>query len=121
MKRKLTEVICKICGETHKTIGFQSHLKHKHDVTPNEYIAKFGEYRKKYLNYEIRAKSKTGKICLICNELFASERHLSFHIKKDHNISKREYIIQHELNGVIPKCKCGCGEEIKILDKGNVH
>lgn len=118
MNRMLTETKCKICNEVHKTIGFQSHLKHKHGITPIDYIEKYGEYRKKYLEYQERAESNDGVTCLICNDNFASERHLSFHIKKNHNITKHEYIVKYILHNEIPKCKCGCGEAVTIKSRG---
>jgi len=120
-KRKYKDIICKLCDGKFKTNGFATHITNTHKISIDEYVNKFGEYRPKNLDYNLRSKSKDGKSCLICGDKFASERHLSFHINKFHNISKREYIVNYELNGVVPKCKCGCGEEVTIKERGNNH
>jgi len=114
-KRKNTEIICKVCGFHTKVNGLVSHIKNKHNISPTDYIVKYGEYRPKYLNYENR--SNDTFLCKICNKSCASERHLSYHIK-EHNITKKEYIIKWVLNNTIPKCKCGCGAEVKIKERG---
>lgn len=118
MKRNLKKINCKICGFETTTNGLATHIKFKHSIATDEYINKFGEFRPKYLNYIDRANTD-AYMCKICNEKCASERHLTFHIKLQHVLSKRDYIIQYILNGEIPKCKCGCGEPIKIIEKGS--
>lgn len=117
-KRKNKNIICKVCGLSTKVNGLAFHIKSKHNITPDEYIVKYGEYRPKYIDYNKRA-DENNYDCKICNSKLASERHLSFHIKKEHNISKKEYIIKYILNGKIPKCKCGCGEFVRIKEKGS--
>lgn len=65
--------------------------------------------------------------CKICNKTFSAETeysakgNLSKHVRKEHELSKRDFFIQYENNGVIPLCACGCGNETKInkLDKAN--
>jgi len=114
-KRNNTTTICKICAFNTKVNGLASHIKSKHNLTTTEYISKYGEYRPKYMEYENRSSDEFQ--CRICNKLCASERHLSYHIK-EHNITKKEYIIKYILNGTIPKCKCGCGNIVKIKEKG---
>jgi hypothetical protein len=118
MKRKNENIKCKICGLDTKVNGLAFHIKSKHSMGINEYISKYGEYRPKYIDYNNRAK-ETDVNCLICDNSFASERHLSFHIKKEHGLTKKEYIIQYILGGDIPKCKCGCGNEVRIKEKGS--
>lgn len=117
MKRKNENIKCKICGFDTKINGIAFHIKSKHSMSINEYINKYGEYRPKYIDYNNRAKETDVK-CLICNESMASERHLSFHIRKEHGITKKEYIIAHILDGNIPKCKCGCGNDVRIKERG---
>lgn len=41
------------------------------------------------------------------------------HIKKEHNISKEEYIVKYELNGVHPTCACGCGNKVHLMKGWN--
>lgn len=117
-KRNNSEVTCKICGLVTNTNGMFTHLTYTHKISTQEYIDLYGEYRPKYLNYNARSEVNDFK-CLICNEKFASERHLSYHIIKCHKISKRDYIIKYILKGTIPKCKCGCGELVRIIERGN--
>jgi len=118
MKRKNDNIICKECGFETKVNGLATHIKTKHNLTITEYVDKWGEYRNKYLDYIKRAENNDFK-CKICDGYFASERHLSFHIKKEHRLSKREYIVDYILSGNIPKCKCGCGEEVRVKSKGS--
>jgi hypothetical protein len=116
-KRKNTDIVCKVCGIHTKTNGLANHIKNTHNLSIEKYISIYGEYRTKYINYQNR--SSDNFLCKICNTKHASERHLSYHIKGVHNISKKEYVIQYILNGNIPKCKCGCGTNVKIKDKGS--
>jgi hypothetical protein len=115
-KRKNTEIFCKVCGLHTKVNGLSSHVKSKHNLSIDDYIIKYGEYRPKYLDYQNRSNNIFS--CKICNKVCASERHLSFHIK-EHDISKKEYIIKYILNNKIPKCKCGCGMNVRIKEKGS--
>lgn len=46
--------------------------------------------------------------CKICNKDY---NRLSSHVSKTHNANYKDYLIEYEHNGVIPKCKCGCGED----------
>jgi hypothetical protein len=116
-KRKNDTITCKECGYETKVNGLSHHVKSKHNVDIDTYVKKWGEYRRKYLDYNKRSEENNHK-CLICENKFASERHLSFHIKKEHKLNKRDYIIHYILNGKIPKCKCGCGNDVRIKEKG---
>ena len=51
-----------------------------------------------------------NNFCKICKKSFKSSLSLSKHINNYHKLSKKQYIIQYELNGKYPKCKCGCGQ-----------
>ena len=53
-------------------------------------------------------------ICLICN---AEIKNLKGHVFFEHNIELKEYVIQYLYNGDIPKCKCGCNEEMAFTIK----
>lgn len=112
MKRKLEKINCKICGFETKTNGIAGHIKHTHGISVDDYILKYGEYRKKYINYKNRQNHEFK--CKICNYICSSERHLSFHVKT-HNITKEKYVLKYEFNNTIPKCECGCGTELKIF------
>jgi very-short-patch-repair endonuclease len=120
MKRNLKKVKCKICGFNTTTNGLATHLKYKHGVMTDEYVVKYEEFRPKYIEYKNRAAAEDFE-CKICKGKYASERHLTYHVRIDHGILKKEYIINNILNGEIPKCKCGCGESVKILEKGKKH
>lgn len=117
MQRNNDNIICKECGFETKVNGLAFHIKAKHNHTIESYIEKWGEYRPKYIKYNERAE-KTDYACLICNNTFASERHRSFHIIKEHKITKREYVIKYILKNEIPKCKCGCGSDVRIKERG---
>jgi hypothetical protein len=51
--------------------------------------------------------------CEICGEEFKNNKggNLTIHVKEKHGLSKADYYILTELNGVEPKCECGyCNE-----------
>lgn len=58
--------------------------------------------------------------CKICGETFFHEkenyciRSIVKHLKEKHKLTKKEYIIQYELNGEIPRCACGCGNAVEM-------
>lgn len=110
--RTFKEVTCKICGFKGKTNGIAEHFKFTHGLTGEQYREKFGEYRPKYLDYKKRTNDKFT--CKICNKEHSSDRHLSFHVKKEHNITKEDYVLKHIFNNEHPTCECGCGDEVKI-------
>lgn len=112
MKRKLKNITCKICGFATKTNGIAEHIKRSHNITVNTYISNYGEYRKKYIDYNKRASVDFK--CKICKFEASSERHLSFHVKT-HGITKEDYVLEHILNNIMPTCECGCGTELKIF------
>lgn len=57
--------------------------------------------------------------CKICNKFF--EHHLkgkekwklNCHLKKEHNIDAKEYLLKINYNGIHPLCACGCGTKVK--------
>jgi len=61
-------------------------------------------------------------VCKICGKEFEYEKlrycraQLNRHLKIEHKISVEDYLVKYELNGVHPKCLCGCGENVS-LDK----
>lgn len=52
-------------------------------------------------------------ICKLCNtEHHVQSGAFSRHLKKEHNLSYKEYLIKTKYNGVSPKCQCGfCNKE----------
>lgn len=112
-----TTITCKLCEEVLQASGMGSHLYHKHDkLTSDEYVKRFGEFRRKYLNILTR-KSKSSISCKICNEPMMSHKHLLHHIH-NHDIPWQEYFVKYFFNGIHPICKCGCGEKVKLLRHG---
>jgi len=118
-KRKISTVKCKICKSNLKLNGFDSHLKHKHNISCVDYRNKYGEYRPKQLDYEERSDSKYK--CKIDGKECASERHLSYYVRMNYGLSKREYIIQHIFQNKLPTCKCGCGELVTLKNQYPYH
>lgn len=116
-KRNLQPIKCQLCGETHPSNGIQTHLKWKHGgMTTAQYIEKFGDFR---TNTKKSEELKVGKVlyqCKICNdEKTYTTTALSFHVIKQHKLSKEDYILKYLLNGAKTICKCGCGKETNVL------
>lgn len=53
--------------------------------------------------------------CEICQKEFDSLWGLSSHNVKKHDIKPQETFIKHNLEGISPTCKCGCGETPTFL------
>lgn len=49
-------------------------------------------------------------ICEICKKEYKDIKSLRGHSLQKHNMSSEEIYVEHVLNGVLPKCECGCGE-----------
>lgn len=54
-------------------------------------------------------------VCKECNQVFESLDSLRRHRSQKHKINAEQTYIDYVLNGVEPKCKCGCGEQPKYL------
>lgn len=112
--RRIPRIKCGICGQECATVGMSAHLLDSHSITTVEYVKKYGEFRSKYLVREGKiGKSKVR--CLICNKAVESERALSYHVRMDHKISKKEYIAEYVFKNIPQLCKCGCGQEVGFL------
>ncbi len=118
-KREISIIKCDICKNQFKLNGFDSHLRHKHNMSCDDYREKFGEFRPKQLKYVNRGDDEY--ICKIDGKKCASERHLSYHIRLNHRLTKREYIIKYIFEGNLPTCKCGCGQQVKIKNQYPYH
>lgn len=113
-KRNHRNVTCKICNAEMTYNGLTaSHLPKKHEISKEQYELEYGK-----IIPDTRILSIS---CKICNEKFETERALSFHVRREHNLKKKNYIIQYYLNGKIPLCKCGCGNETSILPSSPWH
>jgi len=117
--RNIRQIQCGICKKYFKSVGMHTHLRDAHNILPDEYVKKFPEYRPiklRQLSYQNRLNSLVKRQkCEICNEEFPSGNLLGWHIKNVHHISKKDYILNHVFKGERPKCKCGCGRNVKIL------
>ena len=124
-KRNIKKITCGICNNVYSSVGMHVHLRDTHNISDNEYCLTYGEYRPaklRQLEYEnrlINMPPTEKHMCLVCNDKFASPKLLGHHITSGHNLTRKDYIINHVFKGIIPKCKCGCGEYVKILLKGN--
>lgn len=54
-------------------------------------------------------------VCKECNREFESLDSLRRHRSQKHKINAEQTYIDYVLNGLDPKCKCGCGEQPKYL------
>jgi very-short-patch-repair endonuclease len=65
----------------------------------------------------LRTEFLKTKKCEICNNNFDSfSEHSEYrlflkHLKNKHNISYEDYYVKYYLNGIIPKCECGCDKK----------
>lgn len=50
--------------------------------------------------------------CLICEKHCVDLEFLRRHVAKSHKISTKDYVLMFELNGVIPRCLCGCSNVV---------
>jgi len=49
-------------------------------------------------------------ICKLCEKEYNDINSLRSHSLQKHNISSEEIYVEYILNGVLPKCECGCGK-----------
>lgn len=117
--RIINKIECKLCGKNFPSVGMYTHLRDTHDISVDEYCKKYGEYRpSKLREYEYHQRLKTSndkQTCVICGQIFASGNLLGGHIKRDHLMSKRKYVLECVFKGIHPTCNCGCGRKVKIL------
>jgi very-short-patch-repair endonuclease len=57
-------------------------------------------------------------ICKICKNEFKNINSLRSHSKQTHNIDGDNIYVEYLLNGVYPKCECGCGEKPPFISIG---
>lgn len=115
---KNKHINCKICSSEESIRSMSMHLKWAHNIKVNEYVEKYGEFRPKQLLNIEKTNISIFK-CEVCGEKLKSNQHLMYHLTKNHpELTKHDYIIEHMLGNVAPLCKCGCGQEVKILNNG---
>lgn len=88
---KPNNIQCKLCEKSISLYGFSSHIKYLHGISPNDYVDKFGEFRKNKLP-TIRSINKIK--CVICNKEFSSVG-MFVHLRDSHNITPDQYINSH--------------------------
>lgn len=61
------------------------------------------------------------KICELCNKEFDYQcGEFSNHLKSEHKITREQYIVLTEYNGINPKCQCGyCKDDAKFIKRKN--
>jgi len=111
--KKLRIMQCKICNIDIDTYSIVSHLNRIHNLTSDEYAEKYGEFR---IN-KLKAKPILEKTidCKECKEMFDTDHKLGLHLKFTHKMTRHEYIIKHDFDGIFPVCKCGCGQQVSKI------
>lgn len=115
--RTIQKIKCEICGEEYSSAGFGNHVKITHNLSIDDYVTKHGEYRINNLKSTkiLEESNKQFKCVLDTDDKLYTERSLTFHLRKIHNLTKEQYVVEHLNSGKIPVCKCGCGTPTKIL------
>lgn len=114
--RNIIDIECKICFNSYSIVGIHNHFNLNHDLTVEEYVEKYGEYRPEKLKFLKMLEIAGDKYkCKICGEICRNDVHLTKHLKTVHELEKIDYIFEKVLNSKIPKCKCGCGNEVKLI------
>jgi hypothetical protein len=121
--RTVNKLKCKICNDEFSSAGFGNHLKSAHNISPDDYVTRYGEYRiNKLKALKIHNSSNTVYKCVVdTDDKTYTERALTYHLKVNHKISKRDYILKYLLNGKQPLCKCGCGQKTRINSYDHPH
>lgn len=119
--RKITKVSCEIpdCRKICSIVGMHNHLRDSHNgMTPDQYVSSgYSEYRPEKIRINnLLNEAGTDYRCLICHENCTCERVLTIHLKDAHDISKYDYILKYILFNEIPKCDCGCGQYVRIMN-----
>lgn len=92
------------------------HCDKELDNHPRSVGAHIGYWHKDKVD---RTRPTFTMACKECNKLVANSANvLGRHIRAEHGLEWHDYLVKHEHNGVWPKCKCGCGEDVATA-KGN--
>jgi len=86
---------------------------------PRSIGSHIGYYHKEMAIKLYRQPTEFSMSCLECKKLVANSNNvLAMHLKKEHNIEYKDYVIKYEYNGAHPLCKCGCGEKVRFTKGG---
>lgn len=55
------------------------------------------------------------EMCKECTKKCENKKGLSYHVSTIHKMKYCDYVVKHELGGLWPTCKCGCGMKVKFL------
>lgn len=115
-KRDSVPHTCNMCQLETTTVGLFTHLRDTHNITMDAYVAQYGEFRKSKILHANTKERHHIEICKICNDnITRTDRDLTFHLQKQHAVAKLDYVTQYIFGGNLPICKCGCGQNTKIL------
>ena len=89
MQNKPKKVKCKICHREISLYSLSTHIKWSHDITIEEYVKKYGEFRKQNKKKNVRKIKKIQ--CKICNKYY-SIAGIYTHFRDTHNITTEKYI-----------------------------
>jgi len=114
--RNIQNLKCGVCGKRCTSVGISGHVAKRHNMTIDEYVSIYGEFRVNKIKETVRLKDNNGKYaCLICGEECVSDRGLKFHVKLKHDIDGIEYAKNYIFAGIPQLCDCGCGKEVGYL------
>lgn len=83
-------------------------MKEKEGYTPRKEVERF-------TSSERFLQEKTS--CTICSKVFSNMGEFTQHLKTFHNLTKKEYFVDHVRKDNPPLCNCGCGEKTLFSDK----
>lgn len=60
------------------------------------------------------------KTCLLCKDEFLSSLDLTLHTTRNHpKLTKEKIVLSYKYGGIVPKCNCGCGLDLRWDRKKN--
>lgn len=87
---------CGICGSEESIKSIAMHLKWAHNMTTEDYVKYFGEFRPKKLKKE-EDTNKSGIKCEVCGKPMMSYRELAFHLHEHEETNWKEYRIKYNI------------------------
>jgi hypothetical protein len=86
-------------------------------MSVDDYVLKYGEYRPAKLYNKLKSTENVmGDFrCLLCNEIFSTNKRLMHHVQSVHDVKTISYVKQYIFNNVPQICPCGCGQEVNYL------
>lgn len=81
--------------------------------TPRSIGSHVGYHHKETAQQVYTRKVEFTMRCLECGDLVANSNNvLARHVRKVHCMDWPDYEVKHLHGGVVPKCKCGCGQDL---------